>query len=150
MCARLEFDSLLTADTSQTPLISLRQIFSHRFSQEIHVRFSGERHCQINLRFAHSNCCHSDRLGGNPDEILGEIHQKQIIHIRLVELEHGEFRIVIPVHPFVAKYLRQFIDAIVSPDNQPLQIEFISDPQIQLLIKGVVPRLEWSGRSAAV
>src|SRR4029078_8831073 len=46
--------------------------------------------------------------------------------------------------------LADLIDALVAADNQPLQIEFVSDAQIELIAKRVVVRREGPSRRTAV
>ena len=56
-----------------------------------------------------------------PDQLLGHRHDLLVVGVGLVPLQHGEFRLVVAVHPFVAEVLADFVDALEATDDQPLQ-----------------------------
>ena len=52
------------------------------------------------------------------EEIFGEDHHVVVVPIGGIGLEHGEFRIVGAIDPFIAKDFADFKDAIHAADNQ--------------------------------
>ena len=79
-----------------------------------------------------------------------QIHQALIIRVGLIELEHGELRIVLSRDPFVAEIAIDFVDPVQAADNQPLQIQLRRDAQIQIHIERVVMRDERARRRASI
>src|SRR5206468_9313058 len=54
------------------------------------------------------------------------------------KLEHGEFRVVLGGDAFVAEIAVDFVNAVISPDGQSLQVKFRRNPQIQVDVESVV------------
>src|SRR5918995_155660 len=84
------------------------------------------------------------------DQVLGQTHHVGVIGIGLVQLEHGEFRIVSPVHPFVSEVVADFVYPLQSADQQPLEIQLIGYSEVQRHVQGVVMRDERLSRRASV
>ena len=78
-----------------------------------------------------------------------QIHQIAIVRVRLIELEHREFRIVPRRQPFVAEIAVDFEHPLEAADDEPLQIQLRRDPQIQFHVERVVMRDERPRRGAA-
>ena len=72
------------------------------------------------------------------DEVLGQLHQVVIVGVGLVELEHGELRIVLGRNTFVTKVAIDLIDPVQTAHHQPLQIEFGRDTQVQRQIQRIM------------
>ena len=83
------------------------------------------------------------------DHVFGELHQVVVVRIGLVELEHGEFGIVLGADALVAEIAIDLVHAIEPADHQPLQIELRRDAQKQVHVERIVMRLERPGRGAA-
>ena len=81
--------------------------------------------------------------------LLGQVHHRAVVAVGLIDLEHRELGIVPRADPFVAIDAAEFVDPLHAADEQPLQMQFQRDPQIQLHIERVVMRHERPGRGAA-
>ena len=82
------------------------------------------------------------------DKLLGQDHQVLIGGVGLVELQHGEFGIVLDGEPFVPEIAVDLEDPVEAADHQALQIEFRGDPQVQGHVQGLVVGDEGPGRGA--
>jgi hypothetical protein len=69
---------------------------------------------------------HHGRTGGIDrrlaQQFLGEIDQAAIVRVRLVELQHGEFGIVMCREPFVAEIAVDFVYPVQATHYETLQI----------------------------
>ncbi len=83
------------------------------------------------------------------DEFFGEIHQLPIGGIGLIELDHGEFGIVLDRNPLITEIAVDLENAIETADHQPLQIKFRRDAQEQIHLQRIVVGDERAGRGAA-
>jgi hypothetical protein len=54
------------------------------------------------------------------EQILSQVHQVAVITVSLVELEHGEFRIVLGRNSLVAKIPVDLVHAVEAAHHQPL------------------------------
>ena len=79
-----------------------------------------------------------DNLRHVPQQALGQPDHVLIVGISLVKLEHGEFRIVLRADAFVAEVAVDLVDALQAAHDQPLQVQFGCDPQIQVHVERVV------------
>ena len=82
------------------------------------------------------------------DKLLGQEHQVLIGGVGLVELQHGEFGIVLDGEPFVPEIPVDLEDPVEAADHQAFQIEFRGDPQVQGHVQGLVVGDEGPGRGA--
>jgi len=73
-----------------------------------------------------------------------------VIRVSPVEFYHRELRVVQTVHPFIAEVLAILPDFFKTTDNEPLQVEFISNSEIHGHVKFVVVGLEWQSVAATV
>ena len=88
---------------------------------------------------------------GNPlHHLFHKLHHPGIIMICNIQFHLGEFRIVKAVHSLIPEIFRKFIYPFISPHNQAFQVQFIGDPQIKGLIKGIVMGLERPGSCATI
>ena len=55
-----------------------------------------------------------------------------------------------PVDPFVAKVLGYLVDPIHAPHDEPLQVQLVRDPQVEITVQGEVPGNERAGRGSPV
>ena len=76
------------------------------------------------------------------EHLFGERHHVLIVGVCLVELQHGEFRIVLCGDALIAKVSVDFIHTIEAADDQALQIKLRRNAEIQVEIEGVVMRPE--------
>ena len=90
-----------------------------------------------------------DLAGDELDEIFSNLHEVVVVGVGLVELEHGEFRVVLGADALVAEVAIDLVDAIESADDEALQVELRGDAEKEVLIERVVMRLEGPGRGAA-
>src|ERR1700677_3016727 len=81
-------------------------------------------------------------------QIFRQVHQLRLVAISLVKLQHGEFGLVNRVDSFVAEISVDLVHAIQPANNQPLQIKFRRDAQIQGHVECVVVRYERTRRGA--
>ncbi len=88
--------------------------------------------------------------GGVDDQGLHRLHHRLVIAVRLIELEHREFRGVIAVDPLVPEILADLVDTLVAADEQPLQVQLVRDAKIKGLPERVVEGREGPGGGTAV
>src|ERR1035437_3407060 len=72
-------------------------------------------------------------------------HHPVIIFIRDIYFHYSEFRVMGPVHSFITEILGKFIYTLKATDNEPLQIEFICNSQIERHIESIMVGNERSG-----
>ena len=84
------------------------------------------------------------------EQFLHEVHHPVVVLVGHVQLEHGEFRVVEAAESFVPEVLTDFVDALVAPHDQPLQVQLVGNAQVELHVERVVVRDERPGRSAPV
>src|SRR5437773_1328670 len=89
------------------------------------------------------------RLRQIGEELFGELHEILIVRIGLIELEHGEFWVVLRGHAFIPEVAVDLVHALEAADDQPLEVELRRDPQIEVHVEGVVVRLERARDGAA-
>ena len=82
------------------------------------------------------------------EQLLGQLHQVGVIGIRLVELQHRELGIVLGRDALVTEVAVDLVDAIEAADEQALEVELGSDPQVEVHVERVVVRLERPGDGA--
>ena len=83
------------------------------------------------------------------EERLVEIHH--LVHgpISGIQFEHRELGIVRRVDAFVAEDAPDFVDALETADDQPLQVEFRRDAHVERHVESVVMGAERTrGRAA--
>ena len=81
---------------------------------------------------------------------LGQVCHMRIINVRLVELNLGEFGVVLKAHALVAEVTPNFIDGINPPHQQSLEVQLKADAQVQILLELVVMRGEGTGSCPAI
>jgi hypothetical protein len=86
---------------------------------------------------------------GVAQQAFGEVHQRVVVGIRLVELHHREFGIVARAEAFVAEVAVDFENLLETADDQTLQVQLGGDAQELLHVERVVVRDERLGRGAA-
>ena len=91
----------------------------------------------------------ADLLCNAGEHLFRQIHQICVVAVGLIELEHRELRIVPCGYSFIPEDAIQVVNAIQAADNQPLQIQFRRDPQIQRHVERVVMRPERLRQGAA-
>ena len=87
-----------------------------------------------------------DRLRARSDQVLGDPHHRPVVAVGLVQLEHGEFRVVLPVDAFVAEVPADLVDALQAAHQQPLEVQLQRDPQLEVGIERVVMGRERLGQ----
>src|SRR5579863_600281 len=88
-------------------------------------------------------------LDDMPKHLLGQVHHFIVITVGLIELEHGEFRLVNRVDTFVAEIPVDFVHAVKSARHKSFQVEFGRDAQVKIHVEGVVMGNEGPRRSPA-
>jgi hypothetical protein len=83
-------------------------------------------------------------------QIFGQAHHVVVVRVGLIELEHGEFRIVGPVHALVPKVVPNFIYPLDSSDQQPLEIQLVRDAQVERHVQRIVVGDKWLSRGTAI
>ena len=79
---------------------------------------------------------HLSRNGAQ--ELFGERHQVFIVGVCLIELEHGELRIVLSGDALVAEVAIDLIDALEPADHQTLEIKLGRDAKVEIHVERVV------------
>ena len=70
-------------------------------------------------------------------------HYVVVVGVGLVAFQQGELRVVVLVDAFVAKDPANLVDLVEPAHNQPLQVQFGGNAQVELLVQGVVVGDEW-------
>ena len=87
------------------------------------------------------------------DELLGPGHRVPVVGVRLVPLELRELGRVLVGDALVAEVLGELVDLLEPADDQPLEVELVRDPQVEVGVELVRVRDERLGearrRSAA-
>ncbi|MNQ50011.1 hypothetical protein D3C85_639370 [compost metagenome] len=79
-----------------------------------------------------------DVLGQGAQQLLGQVHQIDVIGIGHVELDHGELGVVTHRDPFVTEVAVDLVDALETTDHQTLQIELGGDTQVHVDVQRIV------------
>ena len=79
-----------------------------------------------------------DLAGHGADHILNQIHHAVIVGIGLIELDHGEFRIMLGIHALVAENAANLIHAREAAHDQALEVQLQRDAQIHIDIQRIV------------
>ena len=77
-------------------------------------------------------------LGHAAEQVLGEVHEVAVIGVGLVELHHGEFRVVAGGEPLVPEVAVDLVDPLEAADHQALEVQLRGDAQVELHVQGVV------------
>jgi hypothetical protein len=83
------------------------------------------------------------------EQAFGEVHQRVVVRIRLVELHHREFGVVARREAFVAEVAVDLEDLLEAADDQALEVQLRRDAQELLHVERVVVGDEGLGRGAA-
>src|SRR5690606_2408028 len=75
---------------------------------------------------------------------LHQTHEIRVVGERLVELEHGEFRVVTCRHAFVPEVAIELVDTFEAADDKALEVKLRCDTQVQIHVESVVMRDEWA------
>ncbi len=81
---------------------------------------------------------------------LGDLHDLLVVGIGHVELELGEFRVVLEGNAFIAEVASDLVDALQPADEQALEVQLEGDSQVQVLMELLVVGRERSRRRPAV
>ncbi len=76
------------------------------------------------------------------EQFFRELDHAAVIGVGLIELKHGEFRIVAHGDAFVAEVAVDFVDALKAADHQALEIKFGRDAEIEIDVERVVMRFK--------
>ena len=83
------------------------------------------------------------------DELLADVHDLVPVAERLVQLHHGEFRIMASGGALVTEGSGNLEDSLHAAHDQTLEVQLDGDAEIQLHVERVVVRGERAGVSAA-
>ncbi len=83
-------------------------------------------------------------------ESLDQAHHVAVVGVGLVGLEHGELRVVGPVHALVPEVVADLVDPLEPAHQQPLEVELVRDPEVQRHVERVVVGHERPRRGATV
>ena len=86
---------------------------------------------------------------GVAEEALDQRHHVVEVAVGLVQFQQRELGIMAGRDAFVAEDPPDLIDAVEAADDQPLEVEFQRDPQVQFDIQRVVVGQERACRRAA-
>ena len=73
-----------------------------------------------------------------------------VVPVRRIAFEHGEFRVVRPVHALVAEVLGYLEDLLQTSDDESFQVELIGDAHVQRHVQRVVVGREGARRGSAI
>ena len=89
-------------------------------------------------------------LGRGGDQRLGPLHRVAVVGVGLVPLDLRELGRVLVRDRLVAEVLAQLVDLLEPADDQPLEVELVRDPQVEVGVELVRVRHERLGEAAAV
>ena len=119
------------------------RIDSSVFRKQLVVCFPLERQGKIDLFVAPGQrrlaTDRFDRIGNN---ILGEVHHRVVIAVGLIDLHHGEFRIVLGAGSLVAIDSTHFENPFHTADHQTLEMQLQRNSHVELHVQSVVMSLE--------
>ena len=84
------------------------------------------------------------------NHLFDALHHNLVIRVGFIQLDHREFRIVLRAEPFIAEIPADLKNPLHSAHQQTLQVEFRTDPQIELHVERVVVRDEGPRRRTSV
>ena len=90
------------------------------------------------------------RLRGPLDQCLEPLHRVAVVGVRLVPLELRELRRMLVGDALVAEVLRELVHPLEASDDQPLEVELVRDPQVEVAVEEVGVRDERLRESTAV
>ena len=90
----------------------------------------------------------ADILGHRLHHLLHQVHHPLVVGERLVELDGGELRVVLGVHPLVAEDAPHLVHPLHAAHDQPLEVQLGLDAQHHIHIQGVVVGIERAGGGA--
>jgi len=86
--------------------------------------------------------------GQKKKQVFSHLHQLIIIDISLIKLQHGKFRVMLRINPFIAKTTINFIDFFHSADDQSFEVEFGSNSEIEIYPQSLMESLKRAGQSS--
>ena len=89
---------------------------------------------------------HHRQLG---HQLLGELHEVDVVGVGLVQLEHGELGVVAGGDALVAEHPPDLEHLLEPAHHQPLEVELGGDPQVEVEVEGVVVGDEGLGQGPA-
>ena len=92
--------------------------------------------------------CTQHLPGHHAQHILGKVHQVVVVGISLIELQHGELRIVPGGEPFITEVTVDFVDPFEPTDHQSFSDRARCDTQKKLHIQCIMMGHERPCRSA--
>src|SRR5207237_8586640 len=85
----------------------------------------------------------ADRLGTRDDEVLGDAHDRLVVAVSLIEFQHRELGVVVPIDPLVAEVPSDLVHALEPADEQSLEVELERDAKLEIDVENVVMGGEW-------
>ena len=79
---------------------------------------------------------------------LYQCHHIVVVGIRLIGFQQRELRVVVLVNAFVAEHAANFVHLVQAADDEPFQVKFGGNPQIELLVQRVVVGYKGAGVGA--
>ena len=109
-----------------------------------------KRFRQIDLGALIDELARAEQRVGEPlEQRFDHLHEIAVIGVGLVQLEHGEFGVVLGRHALVAEISVDLVDALEAAHGQALQIQLRRDAQVHVDVERVVMGLEGTRRGAA-
>ncbi len=81
---------------------------------------------------------------------LGQAHHVGVVGVGLIELQHGEFRIMGPVHALVPEVVADLVDPFQPAHQQSLEIQLVRDAEVERHIQRIVMGDERARRRTAI
>ncbi|KAG1258849.1 hypothetical protein G6F65_015447 [Rhizopus arrhizus] len=111
---------------------------------------AAERRAQVDLRAVPLHFGGAvDSAGDVTDHAFGQVHDLVVRGIGLVQLHHGEFRVVPGADAFVAEVAVDLVHALQATHGQALEVQLRRHAQVQVQVQRVVVGGERLGRCAA-
>ena len=82
-------------------------------------------------------------------QLLGELHEVDVVGVGLVQLEHGELGVVAGGDALVAEHPSDLEHLLEAAHHQPLEVELGGDAQVEVEVEGVVVGDEGLGQGPA-
>src|SRR5690242_9857591 len=83
-------------------------------------------------------------------QLLGKVRHVAVVGVGLIQLEHGEFRIMRPIHPLVAEVMPDLVYPLEPSYQEAFEVELVGDSEIEPHIERIVVSYERSGSRSPI
>src|SRR5690606_14143905 len=130
---------------AKSSLIHLRDVDARKVFDSLEHRKALPRPFELDHMLSNLHLCCIVQVDSNLlDHLLDEVHHPEVVLVGNVQFHLGELRIVEARHSLVSEVLREFVHTCKTSDDKSLQVELVSNAQVQRHVQRIVVRFEWS------